>query len=80
MRSVQICVYFGRDRHAQDVASSEMFGHVKRLDNFKMVRDEKAGCYCVEAEANKREYKRLSYAAKMLGCKVTNTRARQLYR
>lgn len=73
VRNVQTCVYFGRDHHAQDVASSEMFKHTKRLENFKMTWNEKIGCYCVEGEATKREFRRLADTARTLGCKVTQT-------
>ncbi|UCD73340.1 MAG: hypothetical protein JSW01_01490 [Candidatus Bathyarchaeota archaeon] len=77
MVKVQTCVYFGRDHHAQDVASSEMFRHVKRLNKFKMVWNEKIGGYCVEGEASKREFRRLADTAITLGCKVTQRSIRK---
>ena len=74
---MQTCVYFGRDHHAQDVASSEMFRHVKRLNKIKMVWNEKIGGYCVEGEASKREFRRLTDTARTLGCKVTQENIRE---
>jgi hypothetical protein len=54
-----------------------MFRHVKRLNKFKMVWNEKIGGYCVEGEASKREFRRLTDTARTLGCKVTQENIRK---
>lgn len=54
-----------------------MFKHVKRLNKFKMVWNEKIGSYCVEAEASKGEFRRLTDTAITLGCKVTQGNIRK---
>jgi hypothetical protein len=53
------------------VATSEMFKHVKKLDKFRMVWNEKMESYCVEGETTKREFSHLADTARALGCRVT---------